>query len=69
MSADQKYTPAEVEAKWQQQWENQKGLYRPSEGVYMVPRSAVNDWNMWLRPHIDTLFDMIIRMAVVMEDV
>jgi len=24
MSADQKYTPAEVEAKWQQQWENQK---------------------------------------------
>ncbi|MDD2499842.1 MAG: leucine--tRNA ligase [Geobacter sp.] len=24
MSADQKYTPAEVEAKWQQQWESQK---------------------------------------------
>mgnify|MGYP001539272455 FL=1 len=58
--------PAEVN---DQQWENQKGLYRPAEGVYMVPRSAVNDWNMWLRPHIDTLFEMIIRMAVVMEDV
>lgn len=58
--------PAEVN---DQQWENQKGLYRPAEGVYMVPRSAVNDLNMWLRPHIDTLFEMIIRLAVVMEDV
>lgn len=52
-----------------QQWENQKRLYRPAEGVYLAPRAAVDDWNMWFRPHIDTLFDMIIRMAVVMEDV
>lgn len=51
------------------QWENQKRLYRPAEGVYLAPRAAVDDWNMWFRPHIDTLFDMIIRMAVVMEDV
>lgn len=52
-----------------QQWENQKRLYVPAEGVYLAPRAAVDDWNMWFRPHVDTLFEMIIRMAVVMEDV
>ena len=46
------------------QWRNQTRLYAPEEGVYFVPRSAVNDWNMWFRPHIDTLFDMAIETAV-----
>lgn len=52
-----------------QQWENQKKLYRPAEGVYIAPRAAVNDWNMWFRPHIDTLFSKIIQCAVIHLDV
>lgn len=52
-----------------QQWENQKALYTPAEGVYISPRAAVNDWNMWLRPHIDTLFSRIILCAVSELDV
>ena len=47
-----------------QQWENQKHLYKPKEGVYIAPRAAVDDWNMWFRPHIDTLFEMLIQCAV-----
>ncbi len=54
-------TPQEVN---DQQWENQKHLYKPAEGVYIAPRAAVNDWNMWFRPHVDTLFARIIRCAV-----
>jgi poly(3-hydroxybutyrate) depolymerase len=46
------------------QWRNQMRLYAPPEGVYFVPRSAVNDWNMWFQPHIDALFDMVIETAV-----
>lgn len=52
-----------------QQWENQKNLYKPSEGVYITPRAAVNDWNMWFRPHVDTLFAKIIQCAVGILDV
>ena len=47
-----------------QQWKNQIGLYTPKEGVYIAPRAAVDDWNMWFRPHIDTLFEMLIQCAV-----
>ncbi len=51
------------------QWENQKHLYKPTEGVYVSPRAAVNDWNMWFRPHVDTMFRMIINAAVSEMDV
>ncbi|MDR2425477.1 MAG: alpha/beta hydrolase [Prevotellaceae bacterium] len=51
------------------QWQNQMRLYAPKEGVYFVPRSAVNDWNMWFQPHVDTLFDLIIQTAVAEWDV
>ena len=47
-----------------QQWRNQMTLYRPAEGVYIAPRAAVDDWNMWFRPHIDTLFAKLIQCAV-----
>ncbi len=47
-----------------QQWENQKLLYKPAEGVYIAPRAPVNDWNMWFRPCIDTLFKQVIVAAV-----
>lgn len=46
------------------QWENQKRLYRPAEGVYLAPRAAVDDWNMWHQAHVDFLFEEIIRTAV-----
>lgn len=52
-----------------QQWNNQKLLYQPAEGVYIAPRAAVDDWNMWFRPHIDTLFAMLIQSAVAELDV
>lgn len=52
-----------------QQWRNQMTLYRPAEGVYIAPRAAVDDWNMWFRPHIDTLFAKIIQCAVSELDV
>ncbi|MDR0726027.1 MAG: alpha/beta hydrolase [Prevotellaceae bacterium] len=51
------------------QWSNQIRLYEPDEGVYLAPRSAVNDWNMWFQPHIDTLFDKLIQLAAAFEDV
>lgn len=59
-------TPEEVN---NQQWKNQIGLYTPSEGLYIAPRAPWNDWNMWFKPGIDELFDELIRLAVVMEDV
>ena len=34
------------------QWENQKRLYRPKEGVYVAPRAPTNTWNLWHQGHI-----------------
>ncbi|MDR1729091.1 MAG: alpha/beta hydrolase [Prevotellaceae bacterium] len=51
------------------QWNNQKELYGPQEGVYIAPRAAVDDWNMWFRPFVDTLFQMIIQTAIVKQEV
>ena len=52
-----------------QQWENQKGLYRPAEGVYLAPRAPTNTWNLWHQGHIDPLFDRLISNLVVFENV
>jgi hypothetical protein len=52
-----------------EQWENQKSLYAPAEGVYVAPRAAVDDWNMWFRPFVDTLFGIIIQSAIVRHGV
>jgi hypothetical protein len=51
------------------QWSNQIRLYEPKEGVYLAPRAAVNDWNMWFQPHVDTLFDRLIQLSVIFMDV
>lgn len=51
------------------QWENQKRLYKPAEGVYLAPRAPTNTWNLWHEPHIDRLFDRLIETLVVTEDV
>jgi hypothetical protein len=48
-----------------QQWKNQMRLYTPKEGVYLVPRSAVNDWNMWSQPHVDSIFNKFILTSIV----
>ncbi len=51
------------------QWENQKGLYQPEEGVYLAPRAPTNTWNLWHEAHIDPMFDHLIQNMVAFEDV
>ncbi len=58
--------PAEVNDK---QWENQKKLYKPEEGVYVAPRAPTNEWNLWHQGHIDGLFDRLIQDMVIAEGV
>jgi hypothetical protein len=52
-----------------QQWENQKRLYKPAEGVYLAPRAPTNNWNLWHEGHIDRMFARLIEDLVVFEDV
>jgi hypothetical protein len=51
------------------QWENQKRLYRPDEGVYVAPRAPTDTWNLWHQGHIDALFSELIRHMIVFEGV
>ena len=48
-----------------QQWENQKTLYQPAEGVYLCPRAITNTWDLHFRPESDAFYEAIIQMAVV----
>lgn len=52
-----------------QQWENQKRLYEPDEGIYLAPRAPTNTWNLWHEGHIDDMFDRLIENLIVLEDV
>ena len=52
-----------------QQYENQKQLYQPEEGVYLVPRAPTNTWNLWHEGHIDIFFDQLITDMIVLENV
>ena len=52
-----------------QQWENQKQLYRPAEGVYLTPRAPWDAWNMWFQEPIDAMFEELIRTMVVLYNV
>jgi hypothetical protein len=52
-----------------QQYENQKRLYQPEEGVYLVPRAPTNTWNLWHEGHIDLFFDQLITDMIVFENV
>ena len=52
-----------------QQWNNQKGLYQPEEGLYLAPRAPTNTWNLWHEGHIDRLFARLIEDFIVLEDV
>lgn len=51
------------------QWENQKHLYKPAEGVYLAPRAPTDTWNLWHEPHIDRMFGRLIEDLVVFEGV
>lgn len=52
-----------------QQWQNQKELYQPKEGVYLAPRAPWDAWNMWFQEPIDSMFDELIRTMVVLYNV
>ena len=51
------------------QWENQKRLYQPAEGIYVAPRAPWDDWDMWFKPPIDDMLDELIRTMVVLHHV
>lgn len=51
------------------QWNNQKNLYSPAEGVYVAPRAPTDSWNMWHQGHVDPLFDRLIENMILFENV
>ena len=53
----------------ERQWENQKGLYKLEEGLYVVPRSPTNTWNMWHKAEIDQFYDRLITNLIINNDV
>ena len=52
-----------------QQWENQKRLYEPPEGIYLVPRAPTDTWNLWHQEHIDALYARLIESLVITGEV
>lgn len=52
-----------------QQWENQKYLYRPQQAVYVAPRAPWNLWDMWCHEGIAPLYEQLIQMCVAFEGV
>ncbi len=52
-----------------QQWDNQKQLYKPAEGVYLAPRAITNTWDLHFVPEADAFYEAIIRYAVAAWDV
>ncbi|MBT4530513.1 MAG: hypothetical protein HOC27_04855 [Phycisphaerae bacterium] len=58
--------PEEINTK---QWENQKQLYKPKEGVYVAPRAPTNTWNLWHQAHIDPMFEKLIAYMIKTEGV
>lgn len=51
------------------QWENQKKLYTPEEGIYLAPRAPTNTWDLWHAAHIDDFFNQLIQDMIVLADV
>ena len=52
-----------------QQWDNQKRLYKPEEGVYLAPRAIVNTWDLHFVAQADMFYERVIEMMVAHEDV
>lgn len=58
------------------QWKNQIAMtsnspeyYHIKEGVVVVPRAPVDEWNMWFQSEMDAFIEQIIRAAVLFENV
>lgn len=51
------------------QWENQKTLYQPKEGIYLSPRAPTDTWNLWHQSHIDPLFARLIADLIIVEGI
>lgn len=51
------------------QWNNQKRLYQPTEGIYVAPRAPWNAWNMWFQEPIDKMFEELIQMMIICKGV
>ena len=51
------------------QWNNQKRLYKPTEGIYVAPRAPWNAWNMWFQEPIDKMLEELIQMMIVCKGV
>ncbi|MFM8933641.1 MAG: alpha/beta hydrolase [Gemmataceae bacterium] len=51
------------------QYENQKKLYQPAEGIYLAPRAPTNTWNLWHEGHMDRFFARLVEDFVAMEGV
>ena len=51
------------------QWDNQKQLYKPEEGVYVCPRAPWDDWDMWFKNPIDRMFEELIQTMMLFHDV
>ena len=51
------------------QWDNQKKLYKPEEGVYVAPRAPTDTWDLWHQGHMDALLTRLIRDMVLVEGV
>lgn len=52
-----------------QQWENQKLLYEPAEGLYVAPRAPTDSWNMWHQAPLDALLARLIQDLVLCRGV
>jgi len=52
-----------------QQWENQKKLYKPNNSVYLCPRAIQDTWDLHFVNEADAFYDAIIRYAVSALDV
>ena len=46
------------------QWQNQKFLYTPEEGVYVAPRAPWDAWDMWFQEPIDSMYLQLIQAMV-----
>lgn len=51
------------------QYENQKKLYQPVEGIYLAPRAPTNTWNLWHEGHMDRFFARLVENFVALEGV
>jgi predicted esterase len=52
-----------------QQYRNQISLYKPTEGIWVVPRSPTDSWNQWHQEHIDPMFDRIIENYIMVHKI